>query len=148
MNKIFNWLGGGPSKLIEAIGEAVDKNTTTDAERLQLRNQITKIVNEHFYQVLQLEFNNIIDARAREISLKEGPGVWMMNVAAGLFVLLFAIQIILPWLGISEPPGSGYQTATKTLEYILIAIVSYWFGSSNGSRLKDKLIPKFNADKE
>lgn len=140
MSKFLNWLGGGAAKLVENIGIAVDRNTTTDAERLQLRNELNQLLQTFILEAQKQEIENITNARDREVNLKDSLGGYMMNIAAGVFVLLFVLQILLPWFSLTEPQTPGYQTAIKTLEYILIAIVSYWFGSSNGSKLKDRLM--------
>lgn len=44
---IFKNTIAGTSELIQNIGEAIDRNVTSEAERLQLYNELQRIINEN-----------------------------------------------------------------------------------------------------
>lgn len=44
VSKLF---GGGASKLIDSVGSAIDKCTTSDEERLKLKNELEGIIKDH-----------------------------------------------------------------------------------------------------
>ena len=46
MNWLTNLFSSGATALVDSIGSAIDKLTTTDGEKLQLKNELTKEMNE------------------------------------------------------------------------------------------------------
>ena len=44
-----NIFSNGASNLVSSVGDAIDKNVTSDEERLQLKNEFTKIIQDHEY---------------------------------------------------------------------------------------------------
>lgn len=142
MNKILEFLGMGKGNLIDSIVNGVDKFVTTTEEKEKLRQEMQKIVDGYVLEASKIALEDVVSARKREVDLKGTLGAWVMNIAAAVFIMLFVCQVILPWTGIQEPTAPGYQNSVKTLEYILIAIISYWFGSSKSSQTKDDILHK------
>ena len=143
MNKILELLGMGKSNLIDSIVNGVDRFVTTAEEKEKLRQDMQKIVDGYVLEASKIALEDVVSARKREVDLKGTLGAYVMNGAAAAIVVLFLLTLILPWFPrLVEPISPGYQNATKTLEYILIAIIGYWFGSSRSSQSKDELLHK------
>jgi hypothetical protein len=142
MNKVLEFLGMGKGNLIDSIVNGVDKFVTTTEEKEKMRQDMERIVSGYVLEASKIALEDVVSARKREVDLKGTLGAWVMNIAAAIFILLFVCQVIIPWTGLPEPISPGYQNSVKTLEYILIAIVSYWFGSSRSSNVKDEMLNK------
>jgi hypothetical protein len=141
--KILGWLTGSVATLIDKIGEAIDRNTTTDAERLKLNNEVQSIMAQFIIEAQRLAVEDTANARKRETDLRNTVGVYTQNIFAGVAIVAL-IALIYIWVFIPIQPENkdmlymllGYLSA------IVMQIFSYWFGSSEGSQRKDQFINK------
>jgi len=46
-----NIFSSGASNLVDSVGNAIDKNVTSKEEKLKLKNEFTKIIQDHEYQL-------------------------------------------------------------------------------------------------
>jgi hypothetical protein len=143
----FSFLTDGASTLVDSIGNAIDKNITSDEERLKLRNELTNINKE--FMIKAYEFQAKEDeitqkdresARLRETELaKAGQSNYTMT-ALVVIALLGTGWII--WFLLSKDIRER-ELAFMILGFV-IAIVKdifgFYFGSSRGSSLKDDTI--------
>lgn len=145
----LSFLTGGASGLVDSIGNAIDKNITSDEERLKLRNELVKLNQE--FTLKAYEFQAKEDettqkdresARIRETELaKTGKQNYTMTVLVAIAMLGTGWII---WFLLSKDIRER-ELAFMILGFV-IAIVKdifgYYFGSSRGSALKDDIIKK------
>lgn len=147
----LNFLTGGASKLVDSIGEAIDKNITSDEERGRLRNELAKINQDFILKAYEFESKQAETtardretARNREIELaKAGKKNITMNllVAAALLGSAWVIWYLLT-NDIRER-----ELAFMILGFLIATvkdIYGYFFGSSHGSAIKTDIINKMN----
>jgi hypothetical protein len=149
MSKLLDFLSGGAAKVIDSIGNVIDNVTTTQEEKLTLKNEAARIVGQEFLNMQMMANEEMANARNREIELKNSVGGWTQNVMAGLTILSF-LACIFTWMFID------IRNENKDMLYMLIGylggqvgqIFSYWFGSSVGSQKKDIRNHDFNTNKQ
>lgn len=155
-NFFANLIGSGASNLIDSIGDAINKNVTTDQERLELSNELAKAQQQHELDMATLGvreteayLGDTADARANQSRVQETANAsWLAkNIQPMLAVAIIALTFFLYWNIIF----SGDSVLAKRPEmkdiiiYILGAlttvstqVASYFFGSSQGSADKSK----------
>jgi hypothetical protein len=138
MSKLISFLTSGASGLVDSIGAAIDRNVTTTAEKEALKNEASRIAHTFLLEAQAQSFEEMANARNREVQLKNSAGGIVTSVIAMIIIFCFVAQLILPWTGLQEPDTPGYHAAVKTLEYLTIALGAYYWGSSRGSHLKDQ----------
>ena len=149
MSKLLSFLSGGASKVIDSVGNAIDKLTTTQEEKSALKNEANRIIAKEFLDLQMVANEEMANARNREIELKNSIGSWTQNLMAGLTVVSF-LACIFTWMFVD------IRQENKDMLYMLIGYLgsqvgqafSYWFGSSVGSQKKDTLLNKLNPNHE
>ena len=76
-----NIFSAGASNLVEAVGNAIDKNVTSKEEKLQLKNQLTDLLTQFVlsYQKLQAK-----------VLVVEMSGNWLQRSWRPILMLVFA----------------------------------------------------------
>ncbi len=156
LTKLFS---AGASTLVEAVGDAIDKNFTTDEERKTLENELAKarmqyeLENKHLdVEETKAYLADTDSARENQTRIQESiEASWLAKnvhsiLALGIVGTTFAMYA---WI-ISK--GDNFQKLQQSgmkdiIIYILGAlttvstqVASYFFGSSHGSAAKDKRI--------
>jgi hypothetical protein len=147
MSFIDKILGGGAIKVAEGVANIVDKFVQTKEEKAELAAKIQAEVNRHMEAIaadatrqLELELKDKDSARTRETDFVKSTGHidWMMT-AVGILVLLTFIGTLV-MIGFRKlPEGSEHLmiNAIGIIEGLVLSVVTYYFGSSAGSRIKD-----------
>lgn len=157
-NFFSNLLSAGAGSLVDAIGSAIDKNTTSEEERKALDNEIAKARLQHEVEVAALGVReteaylaDTQSARHEQSRVQESVNAgWLAkNVQPGLAIGIVGLTFWMYWFIIF----SGHDVLSKDREmkdiiiYILGAlttvstqVASYFFGSSHGSSEKSKTI--------
>ena len=161
MNILTDLFSSGASSLVTAVGDAIDKNVTSDEERKQLDNELAK--SNMQYQVematlgLQETQANLADAasaRENQSRVQEAEHAsWMAkNVQPMLAIGIIGLTFFMYWYIIfSGDPKDSVLAQRPEMKDIIIYIlgalttivtqvVSYFFGSSTGSADKSKTI--------
>lgn len=103
----------------------------------ELDQQFAKDMAAMGVELEKLENADRADARARQVALKD----WMPNVLGiGLMASFFTVQF---WLLGHDVPAGTRELLTRTLgtlDVSLAMVLSYYFGSSRGSRAKDDIL--------
>jgi hypothetical protein len=109
-----------------------------DEIKTAVLGEVEAEVEEVMLKLSELDNLDRADARQREVNLKDTWGTVTMNLAAAVLILAYLTSMFLTFFfSIKQDNRELITSFTRTLEYILIAIVSYWFGSSRGSHMKD-----------
>lgn len=88
----------GLSRIFDSIGEAIDRNVTTDAERLELRLQAERLRIQLAEQVLSAEIE-MMSKRASIIESEAKGESWLQRSWRPITALTFLCLIVLHHLG-------------------------------------------------
>lgn len=137
----------GATDLVKAVGGALDNLITSPEERAAAKLEIEKEANRHMevmeanlVKEIELENQDRADARARESEFVKATGhvdymMWFLAISA---MLIFGFII---WHLVRDTvPAENREILIGLIgiiEGVLIAMYSYYWGSSAGSRIKD-----------
>jgi len=148
-------VGGSASTLIDSIGNAIDKNITNKGEREAIKLELQKEINRNTEALisegnkeLELHLKDLDSARNRESTIATSEHAPLINkIISPVLALLILGSTFLMWYFIlfkdvpkeKEVLVSGIIGSLTTLS---MGVVSYFFGSSQGSASKDKQLEK------
>jgi hypothetical protein len=152
LDKLFS---GGAGTLVDSVGNAIDKLTTTKEEKLQLELEIKKA--EMQFQVdmqklsneeRQMVYQDVSSARTMATAVQTSASSTKLSknttayMAIGTTVLTFALFFVLIFFSKNIPPESKdiVLYILGVLSAILTQVFSFYFGSSMGSSDKNKII--------
>jgi hypothetical protein len=147
---------GGATKLVDSVGAVLDNVITSKEEKLQLANEIAKA--EMQWQLDVQKMNNeekamilgdVQNARSREIQMQTAETTklnknLMPYLALGTIFVILSLMFVLVFTPSVIKPGSKDVVIyiLGVLSAVLTQIYSYYFGSSQGSADKQKVINK------
>ena len=157
-NFLTNLFSAGASSLVNAVGDAIDKNVTSDEERKDLENEIEKAKLNYEVEMKSLGINetkaylsDTASARENQSRVQESSeaGFLAKNVHPILALVIISLTFFLYyWLIIGSSSQAPVNPEMKDIViYILGAlttistqVVAYFFGSSKGSKEKQQII--------
>lgn len=157
-NFFTNLLSSGASSLVEAIGDAIDKNVTSDEERKSLDNELSKASMQYQLEMAtlgvketEIYLEDTKSARENQSRVQEAEHAsWMAkNVHSILALGIVCLTFFMYWYVISSADrGNMLKPETKDIViYVLGAlttvstqVASYFFGSSQGSADKSRAL--------
>ena len=97
MSKILNWFTGG---LVKEVGKVIDNLFTSDEERLKVKNEVFKVLQEQQLELQKLQ---------TEIILAEANGNWLQRSWRPVLMLAFGfiviyVKFIAPLFSLPIPP--------------------------------------------
>jgi len=126
-SKIFSV---GASSLVDSIGKAVDSVTTSDEEKLILRNELSKAMNE-----FKERMEDKILLKERELTIRHSNDMasdsWLSkNIRPILLIyLVFIISVLSMGDSISYFNFDVKDSYIELFEVLLITSFSFYFGS-------------------
>lgn len=157
-NFLTNLFSTGAGSLVEAVGNAIDKNITSDEERRALENELTKAALQHDLEMAKLGLQekqgvlaDTADARANQSRVQESEHAsWLAkNVHPILAIGILLLTFFMYWYIVFDN-GTTMKANPQMKDivvYILGAlttvatqVVSYFFGSSSGSADKTRTL--------
>jgi hypothetical protein len=152
LDKLFS---GGAGTLVDSVGNALDKLTTSKEEKLQLELEIKKA--EMQFQVdmqklsneeRQMVYQDVSSARTMATAVQTSASSTKLSknttayMAIGTTVLTFALFFVLIFFSKNIPTESKdiVLYILGVLSAILTQVFSFYFGSSMGSSDKNKII--------
>jgi len=158
-NFLTNLFSSGASSLINAVGDAIDKNITSDEERKDLENEIEKARLNYDIEMKGLGISqekayleDTASARDNQSRVQESEeaGFLAKNVHPILALIIIGLTFFLYYWLIM---GSFEEAKKDIIIYILGAlttistqVVAYFFGSSKGSKEKQKIITELHKN--
>lgn len=159
-NFLTNLFSAGATSLVDAIGDAIDKNVTSDEERKALDNEMGKATLQYDLamatlglQEKQTDYADISDARTNQSRVQEAEHAsWLSKnvhptLAIGIIMLTFFMYWYIVFSDKSVTILAKDSAMKDVVVYILGAlttvatqVVSYFFGSSSGSAEKSKTL--------
>jgi hypothetical protein len=89
-------------KVIDSIGDAIDKNVTSDEERLTLKKEITALNNQITDKILEIELKRL-EAQAAVLNTELKGESWLQRSWRPITMLCFVALIVSYWMGYSPP---------------------------------------------
>lgn len=148
--------GGAGTSLVEAVGEVIDKTTTSDEERKALDNELRKAEMQHETEMralgireTELYLHDVDSARVNQSRVQESVHAsWLSKnvqpiLALMIVVLTFGMYGYLVFKGtenLTEGRKEIFVYILGALTTISTQVVSYFFGSSQGSAEKNKAL--------
>ncbi len=158
MSFFTDLFSSGASSLVTAVGDAIDKNVTSDEERKQLDNELAKSNMQYQVQMATLGLQetqaylaDTASARENQSRVQESEHAsWLSkNVQPMLAFAIMGLTFVLYAVVIYGATQESFlkPEAKDVVIYILGAlttvatqVVSYFFGSSSGSASKSKTL--------
>ena len=162
MGFISDLFSGGASQLVDSIGNTLDKITTTKEEKLQLELEIKKAETQYQLEVQKLSveekrlvYQDVDSARhmATEVQTSSNSTKLSKNIASylaiGTTLLTFFLFYILIFKNEVIKPDTKDVVVyiLGVLSAIVTQIFSFYFGSSQGSADKNKIIQEMKDKK-
>lgn len=160
-NFLTSLFANGASSLVSAVGDAIDKVTTSDEERKELDNEISKASMQYELQMATLGLQekqaflaDTASARDNQSRIQESgfASTLSKNVHSILALGIIGLTFFMYWYIVFSGDGAKSVLAQRPemkdiIVYILGAlttvatqVVSYFFGSSTGSADKSKTL--------
>jgi hypothetical protein len=155
MSFITDLFSGGASKLVDSIGNTLDKVITTKGEKMQLDNEIRKAEMDYQVEMQKLSieerklmYDDLSSARNREEVIQQSASASKLGknissyLAIAATVLCFALFYILVFKKDLVDDGDKQIVVyiLGVLSALLTQVYSYYFGSSSGSAEKTKML--------
>ncbi len=144
MSWLSDMVGGSAGQIIESVGEVADKFITTDKEREELEISKSRLKLEEF----QAEVADRGSARERETRINESPDAsWLSKnisslLAIGCLVLTFFMFYKVFGMKTNDENKDIVVYILGVLSAISTQIISYYFGSSMGSKNKSDIMER------
>ena len=144
--------GAGAGTLAEAVGSAIDKNSTTDEERLEQQAELAKASTQHDLEMARLGveekrllYGDLDSARQHQGRVQESSHAsWLAKnvqpvLAISVIGLTFGMYfIIVSGTGWIDLQSNGMKDIViyilGALTTVSTQVASFFFGSSQGSR--------------
>ena len=144
MSWLGDMVGGGIGEVVESVGKTVDMFVTTDKEREELEISKARLNLETF----AAEVKDRESAREREVRVNESEkSGWLSKnvsslLAIGCLVLTFLMFYQVLYKTIDPAKQEIVVYILGALSAISTQIISYYFGSSMGSKAKTDMFGK------
>jgi len=133
--------------IINSVGDAIDKNVTSDEEKLILRNELVKIQASSALELKKLEAQADKELTTRHAADMQSDDIWSKRIRPmSLAFLLLVVSVLsvtdgnLSWNEHEFTIGAGYIDLFQTL---LLTSFSFYFGG----RSMEKIYKIKNAQK-
>lgn len=160
-NFLTNLFSTGATSLVDAVGDALDKNITSDEERKELENELEKAKLTYDVEMKNLGLekekvylNDTASARENQSRVQESAeaGFLAKNVHPILALVIISLTFFLYYWLIMGSTKNVSSDMKDIIIYILGAlttistqVVAYFFGSSRGSKEKQQIISDLTA---
>jgi hypothetical protein len=169
MNFFTDLFSSGATSLVTAVGDAIDKNVTSDEERKELDNELARSNLQYQAQMAtiglqetQAYLGDTASARDNQSRVQEAEHAsWLAkNVQPVLAFCIISLTFFMYWyIVFSDTSASKLMAPGSPMKDIVIYIlgalttvatqvVSYFFGSSTGSADKSKTLHAMMAGKK
>ncbi len=150
--KIFT---GGASQVIDSVSNVVDKFVQTKEEKAEAQLELQKVINSHLEVMeqeatkqLEIQQKEMESARNREIQIAVADKAPLINkiVTPILALSVVALTFILFYILMFKQVGNEKDIiiyVLGVLSAVCTQVISYYFGSSQGSAQKQSQIDKF-----
>jgi len=146
--KVGKFLKDKAPKILDTVGDVLPDNGVLGVVKniISTDKTLTTQDKEELYKLIELDMQDIANARAREVSVVTSDSAPLINKIIGpcLAIIVISLTFILFYMVMFKKITSVEK---DILIYVLGAltsyvgmVLSYYFGSSSGSRHKDDAI--------
>jgi len=135
---IFDFISG----IIKPVTDLIDSLTTTDEEKLTLRNKFMEVTNTYNMKVVELE-SQIVDAKSKIIIAEAQGQSWLQRSWRPLVMIWFCILLGLYWFGVAP----DYLVSNPALVDSLFTLLKIGIGGYIGGRTAEKIADKLKDKK-
>jgi ABC-type siderophore export system fused ATPase/permease subunit len=151
LNKIFS---GGAGQVVESVANVVDKFVQTKEEKDAANLELQKVLNTHLEVMeqeatkqLEVQQKEMDSARNREIQIATAEKAPLLNkiITPILALSVIALTFVLFYILMFKQVGAEKDIiiyVLGVLSAVCTQVVSYYFGSSQGSAQKQTQIDK------
>jgi len=151
LNKIFS---GGAGQVVESVANVVDKFVQTKEEKDAANLELQKVINSHLEVMeqeatkqLEVQQKEMDSARNREIQIATADKAPLLNkiITPILALSVIALTFVLFYILMFKPVGAEKDIiiyVLGVLSAVCTQVISYYFGSSQGSAQKQTQIDK------
>jgi ABC-type siderophore export system fused ATPase/permease subunit len=151
LNKIFS---GGAGQVVESVANVVDKFVQTKEEKDAANLELQKVINSHLEVMeqeatkqMEVQQKEMDSARNREIQIAAAEKAPLLNkiVTPILALSVIALTFVLFYILMFKPVGAEKDIiiyVLGVLSAVCTQVISYYFGSSQGSAQKQSQIDK------
>jgi len=125
---ILDFLGG----IVKPVTDLIEKLTTTDKEKLELKNELTKIENEFLGKALEYE-SKLLDAQGRIVEAEAKGQSWMQRNWRPITMLTFLVLVICDSFGLLK-----FRLNNEAWLLLQIGLGGYVVGRT-GEKIVDKI---------
>ncbi len=156
-SKLFS---AGATSLVDAVGEAIDKNFTTDEERKELDNELAKAKIQYDLDMANIDLQetqvvlaDVASARENQTKIQESEHAsWFSKnihplLSVVVILLTFLMYYVIAFTDVQEKSENIVIYILGALTTISTQVVAYYFGSSQGSKDKQRSIDGMMAHK-
>jgi len=140
----------GLDSILNIGSKLIDKLIPDPAAAAQAQLELAKLAQEGKLQELANEFKDRGDARSREVQIATSDAAPILNkivtpvLALGAVSLSFALFAVLVFIDVKPEAKDILIYILGVLSAAITQILSYYFGSSAGSKDKDEQLKVFN----
>lgn len=149
--KVGKFLKDKAPKILDTVGDVLpDKGVLGVVKNIiSTDKNLTEQDKQELYKLIELDMQDIANARAREVSIATSDSAPLINKIIGpcLAIIVISLTFILFYMVMFNHITSVEK---DILIYVLGAltsyvgmVLSYYFGSSSGSKSKDTAIKEF-----
>lgn len=149
-SKLFS---AGAGSLVDAVGEAIDRNFTTDEERKELDNEMAKAKIQYDVEMAHIDLKetqavlaDVASARDNQTKIQESEHAsWFAKNIHPLLSLIvifltFIMYYVIAFTDVQDKSENIIIYILGALTTISTQVVAYYFGSSQGSKDKQRSI--------
>lgn len=144
MSFFSNLLTGGATNLIDAVGNAINKNVTSDEERISLENEIQKAEIEYKVEMRSLDVKEaglylagIDSARDNQTQIQESENASWLSKNTQYILAFLVILLCMGMFAKALFGGLGDNPVVMMILGGLLGyngqVISYFFGASRDS---------------
>ena len=128
----YDFITGGADKLVDSVGDVIDKLSTTDEEKLKLKNELTKEMNTYKLGVLEAQ-NQAEKELTERLKIDMTSDSWLSkNIRPLALAFLTIMTVILAYatIFILQPEEVALvEVWTPLLTALLVTAYTFYFGS-------------------
>jgi hypothetical protein len=134
-------ISGGVDKIVDSVGSAIDKNFTTDHERLQMQNELEKIKLDARLSAAKLEqeaeakLNEEISKRWVADMSSDEPLAKKVRPLSLVYLLLF-MSIIIVSDSIEPLAFDVKESYVDLIQILLLTVFAAYFGGRTLEKMK------------
>ena len=128
----YDFITGGADKLVDSVGDVIDKLSTTDEEKLKLKNELTKEMNTYKLGVLEAQ-NQAEKELTERLKIDMTSDSWLSkNIRPLALAFLTIMTVILAYatIFILQPEEVALvEVWTPLLTALLVTAYTFYCGS-------------------